>query len=67
MQVEDIHRIREQQESKREQDRLEQQHKQLFRVLNQAINKLESATSTNNSKLIKLANMACDLTDTKRS
>lgn len=67
MQVEDIHRIREQQEDKREQDRLEQQHKQLFRVLNQAINKLESATSTNNSKLIKLANMACDLTDTNRS
>lgn len=66
MQVEDIHRIREQQEDKREQDRLEQQHKQLFRVLNQAINKLESATSTNNSKLIKLANIACDLTDTKR-
>ena len=67
MQVEDIHRIREQQEGRHEQDRLEQQHKQLLHVLNQAINKLESATSTNNSKLIKLANMACDLTDTNRS
>ena len=67
MQVEDIYRIREQQDSKHEQDRIEQQHKQLIKVLNQAINKLESATSTNNSKLIKLANMACDLTDIKRS
>ena len=67
MQVEDIHRIREQQDNRHDQERLEQQHKQLFRVLNQAINKLEQATSNNNSKLIKLANIACDLTDTKKS
>ena len=65
MQAEDIQRIRDQQQELNKQNQREEQHKQLMKTITTGLNKLNQPTSTNNSKLIRLANLVLDLTSSK--
>ena len=65
MQIEDIQRIRDQQREEHEQNQREKQHNQLMKTITTGLKKLNQPTSSNNSKLIKLANQVLDLTTSK--
>lgn len=62
MQLEDINRIRDQQQQQHARHQREQQHEQLMRVITTGLRELREPTPTNNSMLIKIANQIHKLT-----